>query len=416
MGNTKRKLASREPLSPGEHSVDRVTPREIATGTWRIDWSVCLPSGRVLHKQTQASTVTVARRRAKQTAANLLLAGGGERTLWSPSMKAEDFIQEEAVRSVRAAGLAPSTTRLYVTALMRVRAELRGLPLAEAATYGQLEAALQEVSEHYGLGAAKNAKKALTGHFIAPLLRHRLIDANPLAHRVDLVSMAKPAEQKPKGSAELTNADRLKVIDYLLQLDPAEGVPEKSRSRWSYAHRLRYRQNAITQCLLQASTGLRLQEAAGQAHEDIDANGWLTTTFPKPVRVGSESVRKPRTIPVLDPRVIAYIDAHSVEGSPWVLPSPADSARKWGSTAAKEAMADLYPQLAETLGIPPLQTLRSHAWRSTISAHLKAEGVPMDAVTAYLGHSEAVNLQSYTHGVDLGAVTALISGGVKTTV
>lgn len=136
--------------------------------------------------------------------------------------------------------------------------------MAEAATYGALESALQEVSERHGLGTAKNAKKALNSHFVTPLLRHGLIDSNPLAHKIDLTSMAKESNAKPRGSAELTNAHRLAVIDHLLTLDPAEGVPEKGRSRWSYAHRLAYRQNSITQALLQARTGLRLQEAVGR--------------------------------------------------------------------------------------------------------------------------------------------------------
>ena len=323
-------------------------------------------------------------------------------------MKAEKFIADESMRSLRGAELAPSTTSLYTLALTRVSAELRGLPLVEAGTYGALEGALQEVSEKYGRSAALNAKKALSGHFVAPLLRHGLIDNDPLAHRIDLASMAKPVDAAPKGSPDLTNSHRLAVINHLLALDPAAGVPVRNRSRWSYEHRLRYRQNVITQALIQTAAALRLGEAVGQAHADITKDGVLTVTNPK--------TKKPRTIPILDPRVTEYIATHKIEGTPWVLPNPGDPERKWGNAAAKEGAAALYKELADKLDIPPLRTFRGHAWRTVVSDYLKAEGVHVDVVSAYLGHSKAVNISNYTHGVDLSAVKALIPEGTKTTV
>ncbi|KXO97843.1 hypothetical protein AXK61_20945 [Tsukamurella pseudospumae] len=332
-------------------------------------------------------------------------------------MPVEKFIDDVTVPSITAAGLAASTTTLYTTAMTRARTELRGLPLADAATYGELEAALQHIAERYGLGAAKNAKKALNGHFIAPLLRHGVIDRNPLQATIDLVSMAKEATESPRGSADLTDAHRRAVVAHLLAIDPTDGVPVKSKSRWSYAHRLAVRRNAIDQCLLQAATGLRLQEAVNQRWSDITGDGILTTTFPKPVRVGGESVRKPRTIPILLPEVAAHLrDRAGHAAGEYAIPHPADADRPWGLAAAKEGMAALYVELAETLKIDPLLTLRSHAWRTVINRAFIAAGVPAAQRVAYLGHTEGVNAASYTHGVSLTAIQALIPSDPKTTV
>lgn len=397
--------ASRSFLEPGTHSIDRVTPRQRPDdGAWVIDWSLRLPSGRLLSKRSQGPTKTLARGRAKRTAERLLTTGGAE-TL-SPGMPIAKFIAEVTVPSIESSELAASTVRLYLTAADRLVARFRGLSVAGALTYAEVSRALQGISAAHGYGAAKNAKQALAAHIVAPALARSMITTTPLPaeHPVDITTGARPTVAAPRGSADLTTAHWHRVVDHLLALDPAGGVDPPKRGRWSHADRIRKRANAIDQCLFQASTGLRLSEALGQRVDDFhdrDDGLWLTVTKPKG--------KKTRTIPVLIPAVAARLRTTRLAGEPDLLfPSPTNPARPWTQSASKDAMADLYIELAETLDIEPLHTLRSHAWRTVINRALIARGVDKEERVALLGHTAEVNAASYTHGRDLGPVAALV--------
>lgn len=397
--------ASRSFLEPGTHSIDRVTPRQRPDGTWVIDWSLRLPSGRLLSKRSQGPTKTLARGRAKRTAERLLATGGAASL--SPGMPITRFITEVAVPSIECAGLAPATVRLYLTAADRLAARFRGLSVAGALTYPECARALQSISAAHGYGAAKNAKQALAAHIVAPALARSMITTTPLPaeHPIDITTGARPTVAAPRGSADLTTGHWHRVVDHLLSLDPAAGVEPPKRGRWSHADRIRKRANAIDQCLFQASTGLRLSEALGQRVDDFEDRGndglWLTVTKPKTTRT--------RTIPLLLPAVADHLRRTRLAGkADLLLPSPTDPARAWTQSASKEAMSELYVELAESLDIEPLRTLRSHAWRTVINRALIARGVDKEERVALLGHTAEVNAASYTHGRDLGPVAALV--------
>lgn len=399
--------AARTYLEPGSHSIDRVTPRQRDGGTWVIDWSLRLPSGRLIHKRTQATTKSLVRARARRTAEKLLTTGGAATA--SPSMDMSRFISEVTIPSIQQAGLAPSTTTLYKTACDRLSAAFKGLSVADALTYSHCSEALQGIAAEYGIGAARNAQKALRGHIITPALARSLIATTPLPaeHPVKLSGVAKESRRAPRGSAALTTAAWHQIIDHCLALDPAEGVAPPKRGRWSLEDRIRKRRNSIDQLLLQAATGLRLQEALGQRVGDFEDRGtgglWLTVSNPK-------TRDRTRTIPVLHPGVADHLRGRLAEAGhrELLLTSPTDASKPWTASAAKEAMTELYTELAEVLGIEPLQTLRSHAWRTVINRRLIELGVDEPTRTALLGHSEAVNAASYTYGRSLAPVTDMI--------
>ena len=74
METTKDRAATVK-LEPGQHSIDRAVPFGTPTG-WGIQWSMRMPDGSVVHKQTKADTVSTARARAHRSAETLLRAGG----------------------------------------------------------------------------------------------------------------------------------------------------------------------------------------------------------------------------------------------------------------------------------------------------------------------------------------------------
>lgn len=395
--------APRSFIEPGHHSIDRVTPRQRDGGSWVIDWSVRLPSGRLIEKRTQAATKTLVKARARRTAERLLATGGSAKA--KPTMSAASFIDTVTIPQVKESALASSTKTLYTTAAERLKTQFSGLSVADALTYAECATALRSISASYGVGGARNAKKALSGYIVAPALARSMITTTPLPkeHPIDLATGAKEAAKAPRGSADLTTDHWHAVVGYLLALDPAEGVAPPKRGRWTHADRIAKRRNAIDQALFHCATGLRLSEAIGQGIADFEDRGdelWLTVTNPK----GD----KTRTIPLLLPEVADHLRAGRLTSSGLLIPSPTNAAKAWTQAAAKEAAAELYVDLAKTLDIPPLLTLRSHAWRSVINRELIARGVGDEERVAYLGHTTAVNAASYTYGRSLGPIARLI--------
>lgn len=403
--------APRSYIEPGHHSIDRVTPRPGPGESWIIDWCVRLPSGRLVEKRTQAATKTLVKARAKRKAEKLLTTGGT--ATCDPGMSIEKFIDTVTMKSIEDAQYEQSTHRLYVTAVKRIRAELRGMAIADAATHGAVKTALLAIAAKHGEGGAKNAKKVLSGHIVAPLLADGVIKQTPLPkeHPINLSVGAKATVRSPRGSAELTLDHWHTVVEFLLGLDYTDVAPPK-RGRWTHADTIAKRRNAVDQALYQCATGLRLSEVVGQAWGDITDGPqglWLTTTAPKPVRVKGVTVRKERTIPPLLPEVTERMrERRDTAEGPFWLPAPTDPNKAWGVSAAKEAANELYVEMADALTIEPLRTLRGHAWRSVINEELIKRGVPVEQRVAYLGHSKGVNAESYTHNVDLTAVTSLI--------
>lgn len=72
-----RRRASTSRLEPGEHSIDRSTPRQV-DGQWWLDWSLRLHDDRILRRRSKGATEKIVRRRARRTAEKLLAATSTE--------------------------------------------------------------------------------------------------------------------------------------------------------------------------------------------------------------------------------------------------------------------------------------------------------------------------------------------------
>lgn len=415
-----RRRAATTRLEPGEHSIDRNTPTpRVLKGTEVIvlDWSVRLHNGRLIEgKRTQGRTAAEVRRRAKATAADLL-ATDGQRTRWKATTPIEKYLDQVSAAEIEQSGLREASVRQYRRLLGLLRGQLAGHSISSAWHYDVLVEALYAIAAANGAEAARQSR-ALLGKYVAqPLMRHRLVDRNPLdGARLDFRRHAPaPDPDKPKrGGRGLTADEQEKVIEHLLALDPADGVPERVRGRWSFADRVAKRRATIDLTLLQAGTALRISEAlqitCGLV--DVDADGVMHVNVTKEIAKTGVA----RRTPVADSRVADHLRARLDAASgpdEYLIGAPSDPTKRWrpsGNGGAGKPVADLYQQLATELDIPLLEHARSHMWRTTLSSRYEEAGVPREHYAAVLGHDAQTNERSYTDRTDTSALVAAYRG------
>ncbi|GAA2810307.1 hypothetical protein GCM10010522_30240 [Kribbella solani] len=123
-----------------------------------------------------------------------------------------------------------------------------------------LERCLTEVAELHGSETARQARSVLGKYVLDQLIRDELIDASPIAgKRLDLAGVK--GDTQTRGGVALSVDEWIAVIDYLLALDPAEGVEPPKRGMYTLEDRIAVIANAIDLTLLQSVTGLRVSEA-----------------------------------------------------------------------------------------------------------------------------------------------------------
>lgn len=94
-----------------------------------------------------------------------------------------------------------------------------------------------------------------------------------------------------------------------------------------------------------------------------------------------------------------------------VVSAPADGGKRWEPRARDKAVAALYVEMADALGIELLRRdFRGHGWRTTLNS-LTAASVPVEVRAALLGHTEQVNRQHYLDLSDLTAVARAMQRG-----
>jgi integrase len=374
---------------------------------WVLDWSVRLHDGRLIEgRRTQGRTATECKRKAKRKAAELLATGG--HASWTGADKIERYLDEVTGPAIAEAGR-PATVRQYNRALKMLREQLAGHSISSAWRYDVLVDALNSIAAEHGAESARQARTVLGKYVGQPMERHRLTDRNPLegAH-LDLRKHA-PVSDKPKvGGRGLRAAEQERVITWLLETDPAEGVEPPKRGRWTLADRVAKRRNTIDLTILQAGTGLRISEAlqitCGHVYEGDD--GVLRINVTKEIAKTGVA----RQTPVADPRIEAHLRARLDRAESldeFVVGAPADPMkmrRSSGNGGAGGEVAKLYQQLATELDVPLMQHARTHLWRTTLSSRYAEAGVDREDYAAALGHDEQTNEASYTDRTDTSAL------------
>lgn len=402
----KKAPAAKSRLAEGEHSIDRANVRVLGNAKL-LDWRIRIPGEAQPKKVTTqvAKTRSNAELKAKAKAkAEELLRTGGKKADWKPSSSLGEFAREVVTVDIDKAGVAARTKDQYRGALRLLIGDcdrhahthaLGRRTIAAAVKYDVLEDCLLEIAELHGAEIARQSRTVLSGYVMKALKRRNLIQGNPIrGERLDLKANARPHDGRTGGVA-LSEADYRRVVEHLLAIDPAEGVEKPKRGRWTLADRIAQRRNAIDLALLQAGTGLRINEAR-QVWRDLmldDADG-LRVNVVKEITKGGT----PRVAYVLNEDIAVRVRERLSQpgaGSDPLVGSPYAESAVWDLSNLTSVNRSLYLELAEDLKITAFEKERSHIWRATLNTLLKGT-VPDAMLEAQFGHTADVNRSHYT--------------------
>lgn len=281
---------------------------------------------------------------------------------------------------------------------------LAGLSLRDAMRPRTLTSCLEEIAQLHGAVNAKHAKTVAKKYLAAPLRVDEVIEYNPLTDlEIDLSAARRPVYSR--GGRALTLDQYQAAVDYLLHADP-EDVAKPKRGRWTREQRVIERAACIDIILAQATTGLRTSELClrpvADCHVDTDGT-FIITLDPEATKT-----RTGRQVPVLAPAVSERLAARLDGRSPWLFPSPTDSATVWDPRNRDRKLAAMYEELADARDIEMFVHERGHSWRTTGNT-LLYDVLPEATRIRLYGHGQAVNRQRYTAVTTTDAVVSAAS-------
>lgn len=397
-------------LLPGEHSIYRVTPQTMTNAKgetyYRLGWAVRLHDGRVLNKQSQGKTKDRARQRALATAAKLL---ADPVTTWQPHDLLTDYMQAVSAPAIDKANLSPRSREKYHRALRYLAQGLAGKTIRTAMTYRVLETCLQQIADHHGLATANQVRSTLGTYVTSQLERDQLITASPIAGKRLRLTSSKP---KPATSSQktLTEAEYFAVRDFLVAADVSD-VEAPKQGRWGLDYQIARRKTLYELALLQASTGLRIEEAQQLRWEHVTFNPDNTLTINVTAEIAKNS--KARTVKPLYAGLYDVLAARLdriLPQSSWpVFGLPHAPQRVWDYRSLGRANEQFYAYLATQTNVTALGQpgRKTHIWRATLNT-LTQNTLPQEVRAAYFGHTAAVNEAHYTDYTQGGALAPAI--------
>lgn len=382
MVEKKQKTAAKTRLQPGENSIDRAHPRP-HNGGYVLDWSIRLHDGKLVRKRTQGETKSVVRKRAKDTAKNLLQAGSQH---WALNKPINDFLTSEVTQRIQESEkLKELSKRRYLAALELLKPHLKGYSIGDAMTFDVMEKTLKVIAKE-APGSVSTARTVLSSYVTDQLVRSKVIGANPIRGvNLDIA----PPKPKKSGRQTLTKPEWDTVIKHLLTRDTEPLLtPTKHKNIRQSTKNIHAR--AVRLTLLQAVTGLRISEANKlQWMHVIDADDGMLIHARADIVKGRKGKEKGRYIPILREDVADYLRTHRGEPEEYVVGSPLTTAKPWDSTNADDKIPELYKQVAKATGVPILRDLRSHSWRATLHG-VYADQIDPATRAAIFGHTEQV--------------------------
>lgn len=376
------KTAAKTRLAPGENSIDRAHPRPHKDG-YVLDWSIRLHDGKLVRKRTQGETKSVVRKRAKETAKNLLQAGNQH---WTLNKSITDYLATETTQRIKdSEKLKDHSKRRYLAALELLKPHLKGYSICDAMTFDVMEKTLQAIAKE-APGSVSTARTVLSSYVADQLVRAGVISANPIRGvNLDLT----PPKPKKSGRQTLTKPEWDAVIKHLLTRDTEPLLtPTKYKNIRQATKNIHAR--AVRLTLLQAVTGLRIAEANKlQWKHIIETEEGALINATADIVKGRKGKEKGRFIPILREDVAAYLCQHRGQPDQYVVGSPATTSKPWDPTNADDKIPDLYKQIAEATGVALLADLRSHSWRATLHG-VYADTIDPATRAAIFGHTEQV--------------------------
>lgn len=398
----------RPKTQPGTNTIDAAEVVDLGDGRMRIQWRVCLPNGQVKRCKTVMKTKSKTEIRRKAHVQAEAMINGMSTGSWKPTSDFAKYVEAESIPAIERnqfpRALRPNTQERYIHVLHLLANQMRGLTIADATRPRTLSDALAAIATENGTATAKQCSKVTSKYVMRRLVTDEVITHNPLRD-MELELPKHVAKVKPKGGQALTAEERARVIDWLLAYKP-EAEPKPKRGRYTAKQRTAIRERAVEITLLQAETGLRINEACNLRRCDVDisANPLTVTVTPE-----ISKTHRGRTVPVMDARVADRIRMRLSEApqgtTALVYGAPALPERVWDASNRQKAVKALYREIAGALDIPLLREVSSHVWRATLNTEWMQRGVPDALRAAFFGHGEDVNRASYT---DTSGTEALV--------
>ena len=395
----------RDGLQPGQDTIDSAAIRADSRGGYRMKWSIRLPDGITLRRDTRGRMTKGELRAKARRQAEELKATCGQKNAWRTSDLFGDYVETEAVEVVKSSSrIRESTKQRYVLCLSIAAETLGKYPIADALRAGTFGKALCSIAERHGTATARQVRKVINKWVIQPLILSGVLSSNPITGLTFDLPENK-ASNKPQGGRGLTESEWKSVLDWLLSDDWGcilnEGAPV--RGRYTRQQLAMARRAIVELTALQAATGLRIGEARALTWSEVGAD--CTTVE---VTDAASKTHRGRIVPVLDPRVASMLNKRRCDsgGVGLVFPAPAAGHpwKTWDKSNCSKAVSDLYSEMADACGIGLLCTARSHVWRATLHTIARNRGVPIETRAALFGHDPETARRYYTDTQDVSGV------------
>ena len=174
-------------LRPGMSTVESAKVVELADGRYRMQWYVCLPTGKVVHKKIERRARRKAdiRDRARELTDELLRTGGEWGLAgWKGSSDMGRFVEKVCVKAVEenrfSRPLRPTTQERYVHDLRLFAERAHGVTIAAASRPKFLVPAFQEMAREHGTATARKAATTCSKYVFRRLVTYQVVDHDPL--------------------------------------------------------------------------------------------------------------------------------------------------------------------------------------------------------------------------------------------
>lgn len=385
--------AEKTRLEPGHHSIDRVNPRR-RQDAWVMDWSVRLHDGKLVRKRSQGKTKGEVRRRAYETAAELLEAGPQK---WKPSSKLSAYIETVVKPKLETkSNIKASSRRRYLNSLDLLVPHFKGYSISDAMQINVMEHALQQVAKTHP-GSISSARTVLSTYIANSLVRDRVIGFNPIQN----MQLNLPVASKKNERRSLTEQEWDTVVKHLLVRDTKKLLVPTTHKNLRQSTR-NIHDRVVCMTLLQAVTGARISEANRVQWRDMHDDGKDLIVHVRHVkgRLGHE---KERFTPILRDDVANYFRKRREDDERYVIGQPSTTEKPWHETNADDYVPYLHEQVAEATGVAILSGLRSHSWRATLHG-VYSDVIDLGTRAAIFGHTEEVANEYYSDRANAEAV------------